>query len=527
MAIIEPPWHPIIYVRGYAGNDAEIEDTVAEPYMGFNLGATKFRQAWDGTVRRHYFESPLFRLVKDFGYTDVYSGGQEMPIDYQVGPRSIFIYRYYDEQFFDDLAGRGSNLAAVAGAAHKIEEFAEGLGRLIERVRDRVCGADAAAKAAFRVYLVGHSMGGLVCRAFLQNPAIGDPNTKKMVDKVFTYATPHNGIDVRLIGNVPGFFTHNDADNFNRERMATYLGLPAGSEDVSNLNGSFPVERFFCLVGTNWQDYAVASGWARRLTGPMSDGLVRIVNATVHSQKGAADKVEGPRAFVHRSHSGHYGIVNSEDGYQNLVRFLFGDVRVDGVLELDELTLPKEVEAAKAAGQEIRASYHIEVVVRVRGFDWDLHRRTVREESAVFRTFDEMFPKEAGQVRRSPQLFSVFLSTRSKVNSRRPSLGFAIEVGVLVPEYTVDGALWRTQHYEGSYLFRDTVTVEATPVEDAEGNVTWSLKYGLNSKTPNRAPTKLELDTTADEGVICRIPLVSKTRPGMSGALRLTARPWS
>jgi hypothetical protein len=39
--------------------------------------------------------------------------------------------------------------------------------------------------------------------------------------------------------------------------------------------------------------------------------------------------VEGAhRAMVHRSHSGRYGIVNSEEGYQNLRRFLFGDLRI-------------------------------------------------------------------------------------------------------------------------------------------------------------------------------------------------------
>src|SRR5687768_15121099 len=134
MPAIEAPYFPIIFVRGYAGNDSEIEDTVADPYMGFNLGSTKFRQLWNGSVRRHYFESPLFRLVKDYGYTDVYSGGQEMPIDVPVGPRSIFIYRYYDEQFFDDLSGQAGNPATVSGGARSIEQCAEGLGRLIERI---------------------------------------------------------------------------------------------------------------------------------------------------------------------------------------------------------------------------------------------------------------------------------------------------------------------------------------------------------------------------------------------------------
>lgn len=255
----------------------------------------------------------------------------------------------------------------------------------------------------------------------------------------------------------------------------------------------------------------------------MSDGLVRIVNATVYSQDTPTIKRQGPRAFVHRSHSGHYGIVNSEEGYQNLVRFLFGDIRVDGRLELDEITLPKEVQKAKDDGKEIRASYHFEVVVRVRGFDWELHRRTVREESAIFRTFDEMFPK-AGP-RRSPHLFSVFLSTKAKVKSNRASLGFAIDVAVLVPEYEINGFLWRDQHYKGSYLFRDTITIEATPKTDDAGAPTYSIRYGFDSRTPNRAMVAADLKK-ADATYICAIPIQSKTTPGLSGRLVLTARPW-
>src|SRR5690606_18729261 len=148
--------------------------------------------------------------------------------------------------------------------------------------------------------------------------------TRRLVDKVFTYATPHNGIDVRVLGNVPGFFSRNNANNFNRRKMAEYLALPPDSERVDSLDGKFDPKRFFSLVGTSSKDYEVAAGWSRRAVGPMSDGLVQIDNATVRGT---------PRAFVYRSHSGHYGIVNSEEGYQNLVRFLFGDVRVDGVLE--------------------------------------------------------------------------------------------------------------------------------------------------------------------------------------------------
>src|SRR5262249_54994844 len=71
------------------------------------------------------------------------------------------------------------------------------------------------------------------------------------------------------------------------------------------------------------RDYEVAYGLSKRTVGPQSDGLVQIVNAYVK---------DAHRAYVHRSHSGRYGIVNSEEGYQNLQRFLFGDVKIKALL---------------------------------------------------------------------------------------------------------------------------------------------------------------------------------------------------
>ena len=35
------PYHPIIYVRGFAATSGEIEDTVSDPYTGFNIGSTR------------------------------------------------------------------------------------------------------------------------------------------------------------------------------------------------------------------------------------------------------------------------------------------------------------------------------------------------------------------------------------------------------------------------------------------------------------------------------------------------------
>lgn len=61
------PFYPIIYVRGYAMRQSDIANTVATPYMGFNEGTTKIRQSWDRKVKRHIFESPLIRLMKEYG----------------------------------------------------------------------------------------------------------------------------------------------------------------------------------------------------------------------------------------------------------------------------------------------------------------------------------------------------------------------------------------------------------------------------------------------------------------------------
>jgi hypothetical protein len=41
------PWHPIIYVRGYAMAQGEIDQTTADPFCGFNLGSTVYWVASD------------------------------------------------------------------------------------------------------------------------------------------------------------------------------------------------------------------------------------------------------------------------------------------------------------------------------------------------------------------------------------------------------------------------------------------------------------------------------------------------
>ncbi|MCI0745050.1 MAG: hypothetical protein L0Y58_06565 [Verrucomicrobia subdivision 3 bacterium] len=520
------PRHPIIYVRGFAGTQGEVEDTVADPYMGFNIGSAKYRQMWTGEIKRFFFESPMVRLFKEHEYDDVYVDGMDQVLDVGASEpipyRSLIIYRYYEP----------ASKQLGSGRLPEMEDYALGLSDLILRLRDKVCAnpENKIKPGAFRVYLVAHSMGGLICRAFLQNPKLGDPQARAVVDKVFTYGTPHNGIDFRLIGNVPEWFSFHNTNDFNRERMAEYLNLKAeykaqkGDKDVSILK-NFDPDRLFNMVGTNAGDYTVGRGISRFLAGETSDGLVHIKNATTHG-KWNGREISSPRAFVYRSHSGHFGIVNSEEGYQNLTRFFFGNVRVDGVLEIDELTLPEKVQRAKDAGKEIRASYHFEVIVSVRGKQWEMHRRTVSENSAVFCRYDDLFDKRTKKALRenSPHLFSAFLDSSKRINAKRPSLGFAIDLRVMVPDYVVDGFLFLDDHYEGGHIYRDRIYFEATP--PSRPGEKWSVNYGFESQTPNAANTRATLERSTAGDMSFMIPIFQETRPGIRANLRVTARKW-
>ncbi|CAG9209272.1 PGAP1-like protein [Paraburkholderia caribensis] len=552
------PYHPIIYVRGFAGTQGEIEDTVGDPYMGFNLGSTKARQVWNGSMRRYYFESPLVRLkdepiwladpakglyLSEARYDDVYVNGEDLtaphpsdstkPLrqDITLPYQSIVILRYYDVAS-DDFGD---------GKTHAIEEFAKQLNDLILRLRAQVCRRGGAhplrigetidngvSEDEFRVYLVSHSMGGLVCRAFLQNPALGKPDARRAVDKFFTYATPHNGIDLRVVRNVPGWSSLGDATNFNRERMKQYFALDRDAESVSEVK-NFAPDRIFNLIGTNPADYLVMKGLSSWAVGESSDGLVRMDNATTFGMVGEK-RIESPRAYVHRSHSGQYGIVNSEEGFQNLTRFLFGSVRADGFLDVLNVTLPDEVQAAYNRNPDsVRASYRIEIVSSLRGSQWQLHRRVVRENSAIQRTYDQLFPKNIHGVRawtqdNSPHLFSLFLDPL-KSQRRDGSVSFAFDVAVLVPDYEIDGVLWLKRHFEGGYLVRKLVVVEAKV--DPAAPVGWTIMYGMQSETPNDASTPANLqivDGTIQFEIDINSP--STVNPSIVSKLRIIIRNW-
>ncbi|HEY9145310.1 MAG TPA: hypothetical protein VIN36_01365 [Thiobacillus sp.] len=498
----DTPRYPIIYVRGYAMTESEITETTSTPYMGLELGSTKARQAWDGAVRKVFFESPIVRLMKA-GYSDIYRDGLQL----ESGPiplQSIIIHRYYDVADPDFGSGK----------VPTIMEAAKGLGDLILRVRDQVCLDGQMKPEDFRVYLVAHSMGGLVCRCFLQNDAAGSDAARKLVDKVFTFATPHNGIEMAGM-NVPGFFGLWDMNNFNRGEMRKYLAIKDKNVEVNSLDGKFDPHRFFCLVGTNSKDYDVARGASRLLAGELSDGLVRIENAYVTG---------APRAHVHRSHSGPYGIVNSEEGFQNLTRFLFGNVSVNGVLAVENLPLPPTTKLQKLLGTKV--GYYFEVVVATRGaLDFDLTRRTVANNSAMLRPRSELFDDD-GTLKtdaRHPHLFSTFLDLSKRPSGSREMM-FTVQLAVSMITYTGEDTP-RDDHYvPGEYLFRDTVVISAIPPADKDAS--WQVSFVLADSgwsSAKRAPAAGMKDEQGQPYVA--IPL--NNEKGFKATLRLYGSHWA
>lgn len=532
--------YPIIYVRGYAMTGGEKDATAADPFCGFNYGSTVLRAVPDkkAPARKYVFESPVVRLMSDFGYSDVYQEGRDIldpewhsdalgePTGNKLDSKSIIIYRYYDSS--SDLLGQG-------GKTPEIEDFARELGELIMTVRKLVCAnpANKVKPADFRCYLVAHSMGGLICRALLQNPALDEHGAARYVDKLFTYATPHNGIDVANV-NVPQWLGLNDISNFNRsKRMPKYLALESEYKKYKRVDlipeARFPSRRIFCMVGTNRMDYSAAAGLARTFVGHGSDGLVLIENATCQGlNKDGTLGAPCAKAFAYRSHSGYFGIVNSEEAYQNLTRFLFGNVRVDIFMDVEDVRLPEALQAVSKK-HKIDALYQIEFQAAVRGKLWYLTRRTVEEDSV------SCFTHAGWKNDRTHHLSTVFLANHGRVNPRRRSLAYQMMLGVRVPDYEVDRKLWINEHYEGGYLFKNALVVEITP--PAGSSRKWKVCYAWQDAGTSKADVEVDGDALASDGLEIRIPFESHvidaqgnrqpSTPGIKGDVRLAVSAWS
>jgi pimeloyl-ACP methyl ester carboxylesterase len=340
-----PPALPIVYVRGYAGPTSGIDSQIDDPFYGFNTGATHVRVGGDRDPLYYQFEGPMLRLMIDEDYQLLVRGDQRRFLieaeDDSVPTASLWVYRFYDQAATTFVPPPPQGLLPrvtrwlnqqVTADGFDIETAATGLYDLIMLIRAKT--------GAAKVHIIAHSMGGLVARCMIQKVCFQrDEKTggkrfaaKDVVAKLFTYGTPHGGIatDVGAIDWAVQAFGPAGADIFSPAKMYGYLTpgkrfgqtAPVGADwdPQAVAEEVFNPADIFCVVGTDPKDY----GAARLIVGPKSDGLVRIEHAYVR---------KAHRAFVYRSHSGSYGEVNSEEGYQNLRRFLFGRWQVQVTLD--------------------------------------------------------------------------------------------------------------------------------------------------------------------------------------------------
>jgi len=174
--------------------------------------------------------------------------------------------------------------------------------------------------------------------------------------------------------------------------------------------------------------------------------------------------------------------------------------------------------------------------MRVRGALWTLHKRTAEDHSAVFRKYKEMCGSGAAQNARQPHLFSAFLDSskilkkadkakRGKQAAKaKEAVGFSLDLGVLVPQYEVDGFLMFDDHFEGGYIYRNKINLLATPPKGKQTD--WVLQYGFDSVTPNQAPSTAVMKRSGDK-LQFRIPIESGVKPGIKAELVLNVSSWN
>lgn len=298
-----PTYFPIIYVRGFAFSDSEIEETTDDPTNGFNIGTTHARQGFRERPIRYRFPGPFVRLITDHGYEDAIRGYEDSPDGATDPRRTLWIQRFY-EPYSDTFVETGR------GGRPSIVEAATGLQSLVEHVRKVCFKEDETDK---RVILIAHSMGGLVCRSFMQQ--VLESPAGDVIEKVVTYGTPHGGIPLSS-----RWIRYHGISNFSPKDLFRSLAPKDVEEkdfDPQELR-NFEPERFLCVIGTNDLDYDVGNGIVRALAGAASDGLVPIDRAWV---------AKAPRVYVYRSHSGRYGLVSSAEAWAAVERFLFGGLR--------------------------------------------------------------------------------------------------------------------------------------------------------------------------------------------------------
>jgi len=511
---ISGPYYPIVYVRGYAMTEGERDDVFHDAYYGFSATSVEKRDA----APPKYFEVDIFegqfiRLMKmkNYGYADAVNRGLH---DFHDNPtRSIWISRFYDRDYLHGAIRPITDHAAelcdlIAGPASGTNPTKDDI-----RSRLKALGCDFGPNdEEFKVILVAHSMGGLVCRTLIHNvmPARGlDP--KSWIHRIVTIASPHGGIQLSAVPQKlqdlgSRLFNPFDAGIFDPPIMRKYLNLEEDEDPRSLGKTGYPVKRFFCVIGSDHNAYSAV----RFVTGGFSDGLVKQNNAYVVT--GPPEKIEpdGNKRYpqaqvafganVHRAHSGNRGIVNSYETYENLTRFLFGNIKADVSLGDLKVTTPDDANA--------RYFYDIEFLASIKGTGVYLQRREQDPCENAIRF-------EAGNIPSEVPLYTGFLRSEEKMNPEAEHVEFALTVRVI--EHRIEHHLLWDHEYPGRQIYNETLMIHYGDTNQAKpGN---EVSYLWLS---DRGAGWTEVD--ADERGVYSITL--RAAQSVSGVIRIAASPW-
>jgi hypothetical protein len=87
----------------------------------------------------------------------------------------------------------------------------------------------------------------------------------------------------------------------------------------------------------------------------------------------------------------------------------------------------------------------------------------------------------------------------------------------------VNGLLFFKNHYEGGYLFRDMLTLEATPPQTSNGD--WKIRYRLENQRDQGWKDAQVHDGT--DILTFEIPIEQPIPPGIKARLRVETRFWN
>jgi len=100
-----------------------------------------------------------------------------------------------------------------------------------------------------------------------------------------------------------------------------------------------------------------------------------------------------------------------------------------------------------------------------------------------------------------------------------------MSLGIRVPDYEIERKLWVNEHYEGSYLFRNSIVLEMVP-PTVKGEK-WIVHYAWQNQGSSAADTTIDAKSIKSGKVEVRIPFKSSTVPGICGNLRFVVSAWN